>query len=403
VRSAIANLAGCLRTVAATWLLLTVAPAFAGVLPEERSDLLYHRYDGGDVTVSGPSLLVRKNIGEQLSITGNVYADFVSSASIDVKFLSGASEYKEERVQGSLSAEYLRGKTTYSVSGITSDESDYTANTLSLGVSEDLFGDLTTISLGYTRAWDDVSQNVVVNGVSMNDPLFGERNADHRSYRLGVSQILTKSLLVALNYESQVHEGYLQNPYRRVRTRAIAGPQILIAPEVYPRTRTTSAVAIEGRYYLPWRASLRGSYRFFSDTWGVVAHTAEVGYVHPWSQAWSFEGSLRYHRQDAADFFGDLFPRPNTQNFMARDRNLATMNNQSVHLGATYQFNRMPFSWLEKASINLFADYIRFDFEDFRDIRASSSLFSSSPVAPGTEPFYTEDALVVRLFFSVYY
>jgi len=34
------------------------------VLPEDRADTLYHRYEGGGVTVDGPSLLVRRKIGE---------------------------------------------------------------------------------------------------------------------------------------------------------------------------------------------------------------------------------------------------------------------------------------------------------------------------------------------------
>jgi hypothetical protein len=381
--------------------------ALAGVLPEDRADVLYHRYDGGDVTVDGPSILLRKKIGEQVSVSGNYSVDMVTSASIDVKFLSGASEYKEERKQGSVAVDYLRGKSTYNVSFINSDESDYEANTASVGVSEDMFGDLTTVSLGFTRAWDKVFRNVrLTDGRRVNQADFGGdrpfRATDHRSYRVGISQILTKNLIVGLNYEGQSHEGYLANPYRAIRTLNIAGSAVQTDDEVYPRTRTTSAVAIDGRYYLPYRAAVRGSYRFFSDTWGINAQTAELGYTHPWRH-WIFEGSYRYHKQDAADFFLDLFPRPNAQNFMARDRNLATMKNQTAHLGVTYEFERLPVEWLGKASLNLFVDYIQFDFEDFRDIRDSNPLFTSNPVPEGMESLYSEDATVVRFFVSVYF
>ena len=93
--------------------------AHAGVLPEDRGDLMYHSYDGGNVTVDGPSLLVRKKIGEQFSVEGNIYVDMVTSASIDVE-VSGASEYKEKRTQTSLSMDYLRGKTTYNLAYIDS-------------------------------------------------------------------------------------------------------------------------------------------------------------------------------------------------------------------------------------------------------------------------------------------
>jgi hypothetical protein len=46
--------------------------------------------------------------------------------------------------------------------------------------------------------------------------------------------------------------------------------------------------------------------------------------------------------------------------------------------------------------VNLSVDYIKFDFEDFRDVRVDT-------VAPGLEPLYNYDALVTRLFFSIWY
>ena len=52
------------RTVRATCALLVAAATLvivtrADVLPEDRADFMYHRYEGGGVTVEGPSVLVR--------------------------------------------------------------------------------------------------------------------------------------------------------------------------------------------------------------------------------------------------------------------------------------------------------------------------------------------------------
>lgn len=47
------------------------APAHAGVLPDDRADVLYHRYDGGGVTIHGPSVLVRKKLAEKYAISAN--------------------------------------------------------------------------------------------------------------------------------------------------------------------------------------------------------------------------------------------------------------------------------------------------------------------------------------------
>src|ERR1043165_3561833 len=131
---------------------LIASSSLASVLPEDRADVLYHQYEGGGVPVDGPSILVRKKFGENLSVSGNYYIDMVTSASIDVKVL-GASEYKEKRTQWSTGIDYLRGSTTYSASYINSEENDYFADTMNLGISEDMFGDLTTVSLSYSRGW----------------------------------------------------------------------------------------------------------------------------------------------------------------------------------------------------------------------------------------------------------
>src|SRR5262245_25430604 len=157
-----------------------MGPAAAGVLAEDRADALYHRYQGGGVTIDGPSVLVRKKIGENFAVNANYYMDFVTSASIDVKL--SASEYKEKRTQKSLGLEFLHGKTTYTANVINSKESDYIADTATFGLSQDMFGDLTTISMGFRRGWNRVYRNVKdADGNKARDPNFAQQ-VDTRAY-----------------------------------------------------------------------------------------------------------------------------------------------------------------------------------------------------------------------------
>src|SRR5210317_809236 len=114
-----------------------VAPTHASVLPEDRADILYHRYEGGGVTIDGPSILVRKSVGKNVSLAANYYVDMVSSASIDV--ITTASPYTEERTQYSMGMDYLHGNTTMRVNYTTSEESDFDAETVSFSVSQDMF------------------------------------------------------------------------------------------------------------------------------------------------------------------------------------------------------------------------------------------------------------------------
>src|SRR5512134_1906080 len=147
------NRIGAFTTIAGT---LVATATQAAVLPEDRADALYHRYDGGGVTIDGPSLLVRKKFAEKYAVNASYYMDMVSSASIDV--ITTASPYEEERTQYGVGFEYLRNKVTYAASFSNSSENDYEADTATLSISQDMFGDLTTVSLFFSRGWDDVSR-----------------------------------------------------------------------------------------------------------------------------------------------------------------------------------------------------------------------------------------------------
>jgi hypothetical protein len=362
--------------------LLATGVAHAAVLPEDRADVLYHRYDGGGVTIDGPSVLLRKKFAEKYSVSANYYMDMVSSASIDV--MTTASPYTEERTQGSLAFDLLQGKTQYSVSYTLSDESDYTANTASFDLSQDIFGDLVTVSFGFSQGWDEVRKN--------GDSAF-EETVDRRNYRFGLQLIVTPRLMTGLNYEAITDEGFLNNPYRSVRyLDETSARGFSFQPELYPHTRTSNAVAINARYFLPHRASVHGEYRYFTDTWGIDANTASIGYTHPWGKRWIFEVGYRWYDQSAADFYSDLFPRADAQNFLARDKELSTFTSHMFSLGATYELPSLGWDSLRRSTVNLFYDRINYQYDDFRDITAGG--------APGTEELYGFDADVFRLFVS---
>ena len=378
-------------------------PATAGVLPEDRADVLYHRYEGGGITIQGPSVLVRKKVGDNFSFSANYYEDMISSASIDVKL--SASPYNEKRTQKSASVDYLHGKSTYSAGIIKSDEPDYRSNTSYYSISQDMFGDLTTVTMSYRRGWDRVYSDEKVNGVIQNDPNFGGlnipfRRVEHRGYALGLTQILTRNAIVALNYEAGTDEGYLANPYRQIRYLDPTSPTgVTYAPQVYPGTRTTNAASAELKYYLPYRAALTGQYRYFRDTWGIVAHTVEVDYTHPVWKHWVFDGSLRYYRQNAADFYSDLFPRVNYSNFMARDRELAAFHSYTLGFGASYEFSVPRAPWINRSTANIRYDRLMIDYGDFRN--ALYSKFGN--VQPGAEPVYSLDANIFQVFISIWF
>ncbi|EGV50075.1 DUF3570 domain-containing protein [Candidatus Endoriftia persephone] len=360
-------------------------PLLAAQLPEERADAMYHRYDGGGVTISGPSILARKQFGESISVSANYYVDAISSASIDV--VTSASPYSEERTETSASIDYLHGNSLMNLGYTNSEESDYSADTFHFSISQEMFGDLTNVTLGYSRGSDQVRRN--------GDPGFSE-DITRNSFTLGLSQVVSANTLFALTWETIADQGYLNNPYRSVRYLDPANPQgYSYEPEIYPNTRTSNALAARLRYHLPYRAALSGEYRFFTDTWGINAHNAELGYTQPIQDRWTFDLSYRYYTQSAADFYSDLFPLAQAQNYMARDKELSSFSSHSVGLGVSYKLLRDDWKLVDSATLNFSYNFLFFDYQDFRDL--------SQPGPVGEEPLYDFSANVLRLYLSIWY
>jgi hypothetical protein len=195
---------------------------------------------------------------------------------------------------------------------------------------------------------------------------------DRQNYQLGLTQVITPDILMEVNFETITDEGYLNNPYRSVRYLDSASEDgYSFQPEVYPRTRTSNALAVRSRYYLPYRAALSGEYRFFDDSWGINAHNLEVGYIQPLESGWILEANIRYYTQSAADFYSDLFPRMNAQNFMARDKELSDFRSYSVGFTLGYDLLANGWHFIDSGSVNLSYEHIWYDYNDFRDLRVT--------------------------------
>ena len=383
---------------------LLARPGGGAVLPDDRADIFYSDYKGGGMDITGESVLVRKKFSENFSVEANYFIDKVSGASIDV--LSGASPIKDERKQKSLTLDYIHDKTQYTLSYTDSAERDYTSNTFHFGLSQDMFGDLTTISLGFTDSRDKVGEN------DGGDGLPGHRapdvvwlgHAESRSYQAGLSQIITKSLITGVTLEVITDQGYLANPYREVRyydTTTALGYSL--ASQVYPNTHTSTAVEARAKYFLPYRAAASFSYRYYGDTWGVHGNTFELGYTQPISNIWILEGRFRHYNQNHATFYSDIFSQANAQNFEARDRDLAAQVDNTFGVKATYAF--LPEGWkiFKRGTATLDVSHIQFKYDDFRNIKYYNNTPAGGNYAPGTEPLYGFGATVYQIYISMFF
>jgi hypothetical protein len=373
--------------------------AGAAVLPDDRADLFWSQYKGGGMDITGESVLVRKKFSEQFAVEANYFVDKVSGASVDV--LSNASVIKDERKQKSVSLDYIHDKTQYNLAYTNSTERDYISNTTHFSLSQDMFGDLTTVTLGFTDSRDKVGEN---NGTAFLPKISWLGHAESRSYEGGVSQVITKNLIAGATLEVITDQGLLSNPYRSIRYLDPSVPLgYSLGTQVYPNTRTSTAVEARAKYYLPYRAAASVSYRYFTDTWGIRANTIELGYTHPLADRFIFEGRLRHYNQSHANFYSDLFNFAGQQNFEARDQNLAASTNNTFDGKVTWAFAPEGFLIFKRATASFDVTRIQFKYKDFRDIRDFNDTPAGGNYAPGTEPLYHFNAMIYQVYMSMFF
>ena len=343
-----------------------IAPgvAQAADLPEDRADAMIHVYDGGGVRAVGPAFLVRKKLLDKVSLSASYYIDSVSNASIDV--VTTASPYKENRTEYGFSADYAVRDATMTLALTSSKEPDYTADNMSIDVAQEVFGGMSTVSLGYTRGSDKVGKK----GIGFFD------TATHWKYRLGVTQILTPTWLASANFEALSDDGFLGSPYRVAR---VFGATV---PERNPRTRTGRAMKFRVIGDIGSRSAVRAEYRYYWDTWAIKAHTVEFGYSRYFGDAWLVDASLRYNKQQHALFYSDNATTETL--YVSRNRQLGSFNSLGFGGKATYSAGKLQ----GKYDIKLNGSYerVRFKYSDFTDVRTGSA--------------YSFDANVLQLFVS---
>jgi hypothetical protein len=359
-----------LRPLAAHWPgvlggVLAASGARAVTLPEDSAEAMVHLYKGGGVTASGPALLVRKSLADKVSLSASYYIDSVSNASIDV--VTTASPFKEKRTEYGFSADYAVRDSLITLATSHSAEPDYVANAASIDVSQETFGGMTTVNLGFTRGVDDVGKRGVAGYID---------RATHWQYRLGVTQILTPKWLMSANFEAVADDGYLGNVYRSARVFGAA------VPERDPRTRTSRAVKLRATGDLGSRDAMHADYRYFWDTWAIKAHTLEGGYSRYFGDRWLGDAFVRVYTQSHALFYSDNASSQTT--YVSRNRQLSSFNSVSLGTKVAYTWKQVPGQYEIKA--NAAYELVRFKYKDFTDIRTGSA--------------YSYDAHVLQLFLS---
>jgi hypothetical protein len=327
----------------------------AATLPEDSAEVMVHAYDGGGVKAIGPAFLVRKSLADKVSLSAQYVVDAVSNASIDV--VTTASPYKETRTAIEVGAQTVVRDSKLQVSASRSREPDYVATNFNFDAVHEVFGGMTTVSLGFSRGSDKVGKK--------GTPGYFD-DALHWQYRAGVTQILTSRWLLGVNAEALADSGYLGSPYRVAR---VFGAGVA---ERHPRTRSGRAVKLRTAYdtgELLARSAVRAEYRAYWDNWKIRAGTTEFGFSKYLGERFLLDTTLRLYSQSKALFYSDN-AQAETE-FVSRNRQLSAFTSTGIGAKLSYRWPGLPSGFDLK--LNAAVERKSFRYKDFSDLRTGQA------------------------------
>ena len=254
------------------------------------------------IKVQSPSFYLLAPLNSSLSLESSVVLDSISGATpYYYNTLSGASKQgkmQDYRKAFDAKVTSYQDRSAIGVAASLSEEHDYRSRAIS--VDGRLYNDsnTTTYAAGIGVSKDSIQGHP--GGLSQAS-LAGNRNTT--DLMVGVTQVLTPIDLVQVNLTYSIGRGYFTDPY-----------ESYYGEDRRPDTRNQTAVLARwNHYFARYDSSLQLAYRYYSDTWGIAAHTFDGSWVQPLPERFTVTPSLRYYSQRAASFYLDpLTPYPST-------------------------------------------------------------------------------------------
>ncbi len=236
------------------------------------------------IKVHSPSLDLLVPVAGEWAVRLGLVSDTISGASPRYHTsVTGASHFDEKRRAADVGLTRYFSRSSISVAAGRSGENDYVSKFASVNASFSSDDNNTTWLLGTGVANDRINPvNLAVVDES-------KRTVDLMA---GVTQVLTPRDLVQLVLTHTSGRGYFSMPYKYV--------------DVRPREHDQDALLLRWNHHIEqYGASSRMSYRYYSDDYGIHAHTLTEEIAHPLHDGWTLTPSLRLHTQSKAYFYFD--------------------------------------------------------------------------------------------------
>ena len=290
--------------------------------------VLSYRESGERMKVSESVLWLKTPVATDWEVSLSGTLDIVSGASPEivsnqsgkpVQILSGASgPITDRRKAGDLAVKRKFGDNTFGVSRSLSTEKDYTSYAAGANATFDFNERNTTLALGYGKSNDRVR--------STEDDTLNARR-DTRDYLLGITQILDRYALIQSNLTRTIGKGFYDDPYRLTQSLFKVGQfqSLNLIVDTRPSSRTQWAWLTRFKRTLPeQKAVVTMEYRYFSDDWGIRAHTLYGSWLQTVNENWKWEAGLRYYSQRQADFYRAEIVALPVPRFTSSDQRIAS-------------------------------------------------------------------------------
>ncbi len=330
--------------------------------------LKYLQYSDGQSAYNGQDALKRISVKapsfslliptENYSFSIDSVKDEVSGATprwhTNTTWATPAPGMDDERKEIGLGVTRYFSRGTLGATFNNSKEHDYHSRALGLSATKSTEDNNTTFNAGLGYTSDLIN--------SSNQTIVGETKKT-TDFVIGLTQNLTPHDIVQLSTSYSVGKGYYSDPYKYVDNR--------------PRDKKQNTFGIKWNHYLKdHKASLRMSYRFYKDSFGIISHTLGTDYVKSFG-ALRVTPSIRYYTQNSASFYVD----PNASDtpvfgavgYISGDQRLAAWG--AINLGL-----KLDYDITNNISLNIKGEYYR-QQAGLRFIGQSS---------PGLAPFYAK-------------
>jgi hypothetical protein len=260
--------------------------------------------------------------------------DHYTSASSDMIDLSANSSASsaDNRVYPSLS--YTRENeekgTTFGIGISSSTEFDYQSfgGNISYGVkTKDRNGEFTARFQAFLDQVKMIAP-VELRPGGEDDEEYGTENRNTFAASLSYAQIINKNFQVMFLADVITQQGYLGLPFHRVYF-----DDTTVHQEKLPDSRLKIPIAARAAYFLGDNVILRGYYRFYSDNWGINAHTAELEVPIKATQFFSIIPFYRFYSQSAADYFNGYRAHTAADEFYTSNYDLSKFTSQFFGAG----------------------------------------------------------------------